>query len=89
MHAHEFECFGNHKILFNTGLSPAWDEAPFLEWLEGDNICFGDTAMALGGEHVLSHPKIRCMNISSGRTAQSFVRMSEKVLSNIESYLGK
>lgn len=89
MHAHEFERFGNHKILFNTGLSPAWDEAPFLEWLEGDNICFGDTAMALGGEHVLSHPKIRCMNVSSGRTAQSFVRMSEKVLSNIESYLGK
>ena len=89
MHSSEFERFGNHKILFNTGLSPAWEEEPFLKWLEGDNLCFCDTVMALGGEHLVSHPHVRCMNVSTGRTSQSFVRLSEKVLDNIEAYLGK
>ena len=89
MHSSEFERFGNHKILFNTGLSPAWEEEPFLKWLEGDNLCFCDTVMALGGEHLVSHPHVRCMNVSTGRTSQSFVRLSEKVLANIEAYLGK
>ena len=89
MHSSEFERFGNHKILFNTGLSPAWEEEPFLKWLEGDNLCFCDTVMALGGEHLVSHPHVRCMNVSTGRTSQSFVRLSGKVLANIEAYLGK
>ena len=38
LHEAEFEALGNRKILFNTGLSPAWDEAPFARWLEGDNL---------------------------------------------------
>ena len=76
MHSAEFERFGNHKILFNTGLSPAWDEEPFLEWIGKDNLCFCDTVMALGGEHLLSLPNVRCMKVSSGRTEQSFVRES-------------
>lgn len=89
MHSSEFGMFGNHKILFNTGLSPAWDEKPFLKWLDGDNLCFCDTVMALGGEHLVSHPHVRCMNVSSGRTAQSFVRMSGKVIANMEDFLYK
>ena len=87
MHSAEFERFGNHKILFNTGLSPAWDEEPFLEWIGKDNLCFCDTVMALGGEHLLSLPNVRCMKVSSGRTEQSFVRLSEKVLANIAGFL--
>lgn len=87
MHSAEFERFGNRKILFNTGLSPAWDEEPFLEWIGKDNLCFCDTVMALGGEHLLSLPNVRCMKVSSGRTEQSFVRLSEKVLANIAGFL--
>ena len=87
MHSAEFERFGNHKILFNTGLSPAWDEEPFLEWIGKDNLCFCDTVMALGGEQLLSLPNVRCMKVSSGRTEQSFVRLSEKVLANIAGFL--
>ena len=87
MHSAEFERFGNHKILFNTGLSPAWDEEPFLEWIGKDNLCFCDTVMALGDEHLLSLPNVRCMKVSSGRTEQSFVRLSEKVLANIAGFL--
>lgn len=82
----EFEHLGNHKILFNTGLSPAWEEAPFAHWLEGDNLCYCDTPGALGGEKFLSHPHVRCMGVSSGRTRQAFDRLSEKVLANLSEY---
>ena len=87
LHEHEFECLGNHKILFNTGLSPAWDETPFVEWVDRDNRCFCDTLGALGGEHLLKHPNVRCANVSTGRTRQAFVRLSEKVLANVEGFL--
>ena len=89
LHEDEFRRFGNHRILFNTGLSPAWDEEPFLGWLENDNLCFCDTVMALGGEKFLNHPHVRCMQVSSGRTAQSFERMSGKVLDNLVRFLHK
>lgn len=88
LHEEEFRRLGNHKILFNTGLSPAWDETPFMKWLEGDNLCYCDTLGALGGEQLLAHPHVRCVNVSTGRTSQAFVRLSEKVLANIYEYLG-
>lgn len=88
LHEEEFRRLGNHKILFNTGLSPAWDEAPFMKWLEQDNLCYCDTLGALGGEQLLNHPHVRCVNVSTGRTSQAFVRLSEKVLANIDEYLG-
>lgn len=86
LHEEEFGQLGNKKILFNTGLSPAWDEQAFVKWLEGDNLCFCDTVGALGGEHLLSHPHVRCMQVSTGRTRQAFDRLSEKVLANIKEY---
>lgn len=88
LHEAEFRQLGNKKMLFNTGLSPAWDEAPFLRWLEGDNLCFCDTIGALGGEHLLNHPHVRCMQVSTGRTRQAFDRLSEKVLKNLSEYDG-
>lgn len=88
LHEAEFEQLGNKKILFNTGLSPAWDEVAFMKWLEGDNLCFCDTTGALGGEHLLNHPHVRCMEVSTGRTRQAFDRLSEKVLANLSEYNG-
>ena len=87
LHGAEFGRLGNKKILFNTGLSPAWDEPAFVKWLEGDNLCFCDTVGALGGEQLLSHPHVRCMQVSTGRTRQAFDRLSEKVLANIKEYI--
>jgi phosphoglycerate dehydrogenase-like enzyme len=87
MHKEEFEALGEHKILFNTGLSPAWDKEPWLEWLSGDNLCYCDTYGALGGEEFISHPHIKCVGVSTGRSSQAFVRLSEKVLANIDNYL--
>ena len=88
LHEEEFKHLGNKKILFNTGLSPAWDEQPFLRWLDGNNLCFCDTVGALGGNHLLSHPHVRCMQVSTGRTRQAFDRLSEKVLANLSEYNG-
>lgn len=88
LHEKEFESLGNHKILFNTGLSPAWDEPPFKKWIENDNLCYCDTLGALGDANLLSHSHVHCVNVSTGRTSQAFVRLSEKVLANIETFLG-
>jgi len=87
LHEEEFAQLGNRKILFNTGLSPAWDEAPFAKWIEEDNVCYCDTVGALGGERFLNHPHVRCMGVSVGRTRQAFDRLSEKVLANITAYI--
>ena len=86
MHEAEFNQLGNKKILFNTGLSPAWDEPAFVNWLEGDNLCFCDTLGALGNPALLDHPHVRCMQVSTGRTRQAFDRLSEKVLANLLEY---
>lgn len=88
LHEAEFEQFGNKKILFNTGLSPAWDEPAFTQWLDGNNLCFTDTVGALGGVHFLNHPHVRCLQVSTGRTRQAFDRLSEKVLANLSEYNG-
>lgn len=88
LHEDQFEKLGNKKILFNTGLSPAWDEAPFLNWLEGNNLCFCDTVGALGDEQLLNHPKVHCIGASTGLTRQAFDRLSEKVLQNLSDYTG-
>ena len=88
LHKAEFDALGNKKILFNTGLSPAWDETPFTKWLESDNLCFCDTLGALGSTALLTHPHVRCMQVSTGRTRQAFDRLSEKVLANLSEYNG-
>ena len=83
----EFARLGSHKLLFNTGLSPAWQEEAFARWIEGDNVCYCDTVGALGGERFLGHPHVRCACVSTGRTLQASRRLSEKVLANVEEAL--
>lgn len=85
-----FEWFGNHKIMFNTSIGPAHDIPALTKWLDvGSNEFFCDTQGALGDEtgKLLEHPHVNCMNVSTGRTKQAFDRLSEKVLSNIETFL--
>ncbi|UMB54343.1 dihydrofolate reductase [Lutibacter sp. A64] len=89
LHEEEFEHLGNRKILFNTGLSPAWDAAPFEKWYKGDNAVYCDTLGALGNASILKHPNVNCLQVSTGRTQQAFVRLSEKVLANITNYFKK
>lgn len=83
----EFRSLGNHKILFNTGLSPAWDEPPFRRWLDADNLCFCDTVGALGSKELTEHPHVGCVGGSTGMTRQAVERLSGKVIANIEDFL--
>lgn len=88
-HDEQFEWLGNHKIMFNTSIGPSHEVAALAKWLKhGDNEFFCDTAAALGDDgKLLSSPHVNCMNVSTGRTKQAFVRLSEKVLKNIETFL--
>mgnify|MGYP001191697004 CR=1 FL=1 len=82
----EFRYLGNRKILFNVGLSPAWEKEPFSKWIESDNLCFCDSVEALGSETYLDHRNVRCVEASTGRTQQAFVRLSNKVIENLSAY---
>jgi lactate dehydrogenase-like 2-hydroxyacid dehydrogenase len=86
LHEAEFEQLGERKILFNVGLSPAWEKEPFSRWIENNNLCYCDSLGALGDKKFMDHNHVRCMDVSSGRTRQAFVRLSEKVLENISEY---
>lgn len=87
LHDEQFAALGNRKILINTGLSPAWDVAPFVRFLEGDNVFFCDTEMALGDAALLSHKNVICTRQSAGMTKQAYKRLSEKVLAHIAAFL--
>lgn len=89
LHDEQFQHLGNRKLLFNVGLSPAWDEAPFADWLRGDNRCFCDSVHALGGTKYINHPNVKCMGTSAGKTQQAAARLSEKVLENIRQHCRK
>jgi lactate dehydrogenase-like 2-hydroxyacid dehydrogenase len=86
LHEEEFEHFGDRKILFNTGLSPSWDAKPLEKWLQGNNLLYCDTLGALGNAHLLEHDKVNCLQVSTGRTQQAFIRLSEKVLANLTAF---
>ena len=87
LHEKEFLKFGNHKILFNIGLSPAWNEKSFNNWIKTDNnVVYCDSLGALGDQELLTQPNVNCFEVSSGRTQQAFVRLSDKVIENVTNY---
>jgi lactate dehydrogenase-like 2-hydroxyacid dehydrogenase len=91
-HDEQFHWLGNRKIMFNTSIGPSHHISALAKWLEdGNNEFFCDTAGALGDDtgKLLFSPHVNCVNQSSGRTKQAFVRLSEKVLKNIETFLNE
>lgn len=89
LHQKEFDHLGNHKIIFNVGLSPSWEMRSFEQWLnDNSNLCFCDSLGALGNMDLMNHPNVKCMNVSAGRTRQAFDRLSKKVIKNISEYNG-
>lgn len=88
LHQNEFDKLGNHKILFNVGLSPAWDAEPFKQWLNNDsNRFYCDSAGALGNDSLMNSSNVNCRNVSAGITKQAFDRLSEKVIHNLSEFL--
>lgn len=85
----EFEILGENKILFNTALSPCFEQAALEDWLDKkqNTWYYCDTLMGLGDESLLSRDNVRCQKRSSGMTKQAVMRLNEKVLANLNNYL--
>ena len=84
------EKFGNHKILFNTGLTPACDLDVLRTWLShGDNYYFCDSLMALGDESLKEVENVSCYGGYSGGSYQAIERLTEKSLANLDQFLAK
>lgn len=88
----QFDALGDHKVLFNTSIGPGFDSAALNEWVRREgNLFFCDTKAAAGDvpADFFDLENVSCAGISSGRTMQAFVLLSQKVLANIETALAE
>ena len=88
----QFEALGNGKVLFNTSIGPGFDSAELEKWLDHKgNYFFCDTKAAAGavGTDFFDRKNVFTPAVSSGRTKQAFVLLSEKVLANLETALSE
>lgn len=86
----QFDALGDHKVLFNTSIGPGFDSAALSDWVRREgNYFFCDTRAAAGDvpADFFELKNVYCPAVSSGRTRQAFVLLSQKVLSNIETAL--
>ena len=84
----EFALFGNHRILFNTGLTPASDLNALKKWLShGDNFYFCDSNMALGDPSLKEFENVSCFGGYSGGSYQAIERLTQKAIANIDRFL--
>lgn len=86
----QFDMLGDHKVLFNTSIGPGFDSAALNDWVRREgNQFFCDTKAAAGDvpADFFELENVHCPAISSGRTKQAFVLLSQKVLANIETAL--
>ena len=78
---------GPGKVLFNTALSPCFEEEAIKKWLDQENTWyFCDTLMGLGDEVLLKKHNVACLKRSSGMTRQAVERLNQKVLDNLGDY---
>ena len=86
----QFDALGDHKVLFNTSIGPGFDSAALNDWVRREgNHFFCDTRAAAGDvpADFFELENVYCPAISSGRTKQAFVLLSQKVLANLETAL--
>lgn len=88
----EFDALGDGKILFNTSIGPGFDSAALDRWVRRPgNLFFCDTAAAAGEvpADFFDLPQVCCRRVSAGRTSQAFELLSQKVLDNLRTALGR
>lgn len=87
LYEEEFAIMGENKLLFNTALSPCFDQKALEKWLDLENTWyFCDTLMGLGEEALLERKNVYCQKRSSGMTRQAVKRLNAKVLDNLDGY---
>lgn len=86
--AQEFATFGDGKILMNVSIAPSHEVAALEDWLafEG-NYALSDTKAGLS--LTKPFPNAFVGERSAGLTSAAKVRLAQKVIANIEAYLGK
>ena len=85
----QFDLMKGKRMLFNTSIGPGFNVEALKEWLKDDNhFFFGDTLATIGDESLWKLSNTFTINRSSGgKTYQAYIRLGEKVLSNIYDYL--
>lgn len=87
LYEEEFAIMGANKLLFNTALSPCFDQKALEKWLDLENTWyFCDTLMGLGEESLMERKNVYCQKRSSGMTRQAVERLNSKVLDNLDGY---
>jgi lactate dehydrogenase-like 2-hydroxyacid dehydrogenase len=88
----EFELFGSGKILMNTSIGPSFEAPALKEWLEkGGNYALSDSNAGLGNDAALlaMNGAISAgADNTAGMTKQAQHRLGQKVVKNIEAFLG-
>lgn len=83
-----FESFSNGKILINTSLSYTFDKDSFDKWISNEgNYAIFDGGIGPLQENFKNIDRVISTKIVSGWTKEAKVRLSEKVLYNITSFL--
>ncbi len=87
----QFDLMQGKRILFNTSIGPGFNVEALKNWLKEDNhYFFGDTLATAGDESIWKLPNTFTINRSSGgKTYQAFLRLGEKVISNIKDFQNK
>ena len=87
----QFDLMSGKRILFNTSIGPGFNVKDLKEWLKDEkHFFFGDTLNTAGDHSIWKKKNAFTINKSSGgKTYQAFLRLGEKVLNNIYTYLNK
>lgn len=92
LNAEEFGILGNGKILMNTSIGATFDVEALKAWLRSNPqsyyFCDG-TGMGTLNDELAPFNNVIWTPVTAGRSAQSTVRLSQKVIRNIETFLGK
>ncbi|APG59802.1 NAD(P)-dependent oxidoreductase [Christiangramia salexigens] len=87
----EFGVLGNSKIIINTSLGLPFSEKAFYNWMKNEAnyaILDGDGRKSLDSES-LELERLISYDAGAGWSEQTLVRLSQKVLQNIENYCEK
>ncbi|MFV8226095.1 NAD(P)-dependent oxidoreductase [Christiangramia aquimixticola] len=88
MEEDHFKAFNQPKILINTSLGLPFEPEAFVEWvqIEGNYAIFDADGKSDLKDEVLNLPQVLASKKSAGWSAQTHVRLSQKVLQNLSEF---
>lgn len=84
----KFEILGDGKVLINTSLGLPFSEVCFKNWIQekGNFAIFDGDGKKEVSSDILERDNVIALNASAGWSAQTLVRLSNKVLQNIRDF---